>query len=138
MKVRKTFLVAAPVAGLLSLTVYLSGPDVLRDGGVRSSPDGVIEVSMERGTFHPATVVVQAGRPVTIRLSSPESRFDFGGLLKHQFAIDELGVDIVAPLGGAASVTFTPVRPGTYVFYCGVCCGGRANPDMSGTFVVEA
>jgi hypothetical protein len=38
-------------------------------------------------------------------------------LFCHTFTIDELDVDLEAPLGGAREVSFT-APPGTYRFYC--------------------
>ncbi|MBI2074196.1 MAG: cupredoxin domain-containing protein, partial [Gemmatimonadetes bacterium] len=57
---------------------------------------------------------------------------------KHQFAIDALGVNIIAPPLGTREATFTPPAPGAYEYYCDVCCGGRANPTMVGKLIVEA
>ncbi|MBI3460116.1 cupredoxin domain-containing protein, partial [Candidatus Acetothermia bacterium] len=37
-----------------------------------------------------------------------------------------------------AEATFTPTKPGTYEFYCNICCGGKANPSMQGKLIVES
>jgi heme/copper-type cytochrome/quinol oxidase subunit 2 len=52
--------------------------------------------------------------------------------------VDEFKVSVVAPPEGSKTVTFTPDKPGTYTFYCDICCGGRANPTMQGKLIVEA
>jgi heme/copper-type cytochrome/quinol oxidase subunit 2 len=39
--------------------------------------------------------------------------------------------------GETAEATITPTEPGTYVFYCDLCCSGRANPSMRGELVVS-
>ena len=101
-------------------------------------PGTVIDVTADMGGFSEKVIQVRAGEPITIRLTSLDGPNHLDGGGKHQFAIDELGVDIVAPSRGSASQTFTPTEPGTYVFYCDICCGGRANPTMSGRLVVKA
>ncbi len=52
-------------------------------------------------------------------------------------AVDELAVSIIAPPEGSNFATFTPTKAGTYTYYCDICCGGRANPTMQGTLIVE-
>jgi len=125
-------LLLAVVGGL---TVYLVGPwsaVELPD----SDPD-VIDVAIDMKGFDTSEIRVRAGEPVTIRLTSLDGPFHLDGGGKHQLAVDELGVNIIAPARGSASDTFTPTEPGTYVFYCDICCGGRANPTMTGTLIVE-
>jgi cytochrome c oxidase subunit II len=75
---------------------------------------------------------------VTIRLTSLDNQYHTDGGGQHQWAVDELGVNIIAPSLGSSYATFTPVEPGVYEFYCDICCGGRANPSMQGKLIVEA
>lgn len=98
----------------------------------------VIDVSATMSGFDTQEIRVLAGRPVTVRLTSLDNSHHTDGGGKHQWAVDELGVSIVAPPEGSSYATFTPQTPGTYTFYCDICCGGRANPTMQGTLVVEA
>ena len=125
-------IVAAALAGavfLLKPAVFGRGPD----------PDAaIVDIAADMGGFDRSVIRVRAGEPVTIRLTSMDNRFHTDGGGKHQFAVDELGVNIIARPLGSASKTFTPSEPGTYVFYCDICCGGRANPTMSGKLIVEA
>lgn len=116
---------------------YFLTPAVLGPEGPSIDPD-VIDVAADMGGFDRSTIRVSVGERVTVRLTSLDNRFHTDGGGQHQFAVDELGVNIVAPPLGSATGTFTPTEPGTYVFYCDICCGGRANPTMSGTLVVEA
>jgi len=63
---------------------------------------------------------------------------DGGG--KHQWAVDELGVNIIAQPLSSDYATFSPDKAGTFLhllFYCDICCGGKANPTMSGQIIVE-
>lgn len=96
----------------------------------------VIDISADMGGFSRNVVRVKAGEPVTVRLRSLDNSHHTDGGGRHQWAVDELGVNIIAPPLGSSYKTFTPDKPGTYTFYCDICCGGRANPTMSGRLVV--
>lgn len=96
----------------------------------------VIDISADMGGFSRKEVRIKAGEPVTVRLRSLDNSHHTDGGGKHQWAVDELGVNIIAPPEGSNYKTFTPAKPGTYTFYCDICCGGRANPDMSGRLIV--
>jgi len=85
----------------------------------------------------PVVIKAKVGEPLTVRLVSLDNRFHTDGGGKHQFAIDELGLNIIAPPEGVSEATFTPAEPGVYEFYCDICCGGRANPTMRGKLIVE-
>ncbi len=106
--------------------------------GQRPAGGGVVEIEATMGGFSPRVIRARAGRPLTIRLTSLDTRFHADGGGRHQFAIDALGVDLIAPPRGTREATFTPVTPGVYQYYCDVCCGGRANPTMVGMLIVEA
>lgn len=97
-----------------------------------------IDISASMGGFSQNEVRVKAGESITIRLTSVDNRYHTDGGGQHQWAVDELGISVIAPPLGNNAVTFTPETPGTYTFYCDICCGGRANPSMQGTLVVEA
>lgn len=88
--------------------------------------------------FQPFVISAQAGRPITVQLESMDTRFHLDGGGRHQFAIDELGVNIIAPPLGVAEETFVVEEPGEYRFYCSICCGGKANPSMWGTLIVKS
>ncbi len=98
----------------------------------------VIDVAADMSGFNMPEIRVKAGVAVTIRLTSLDNSHHTDGGGRHQWAVDELGLDIIAPPEGSQYATFTPQAPGTYTFYCDICCGGRANPSMQGTLIVEA
>ena len=97
----------------------------------------VIDVAADMGGFDLKLVLLKVGQPVTVRLTSLDNSHHTDGGGKHQWAVDELGVSIIAPPEGTNYATFTPTKAGTYTFYCDICCGGRANPTMQGTLIVE-
>lgn len=118
------------VAGYLAISAFSS----------RTPPpmDNVIDVSANMGGFDKDVIRVKVGEPVSVRLTSQDNRYHTDGGGQHQWAVDEFGVNVIAPPLGNNLVTFTPDEPGTYTFYCDICCGGRANPTMQGTLIVEA
>jgi len=97
----------------------------------------VIDVAADMSGFDQKEIHVRVGQPVTLRLTSLDNEHHTDGGGKHQWAVDELGVDVIAPPEGSNYVTFTPDKPGTYTYYCDICCGGRANPTMNGQLIVE-
>jgi heme/copper-type cytochrome/quinol oxidase subunit 2 len=97
-----------------------------------------VEIKGTMGGFSHSEIRAKAGRPLTVRLTSVDTRFHTDGGGKHQFAIDALKVNIIAPPLGTREATFTPTTPGAYDYYCDICCGGRANPSMQGKLIVEA
>ena len=118
------------VAGSLLASAF-STPELPKMAG------NVIDISADMGGFSMKEIRVKAGEPVTVRLRSLDSSHHTDGGGKHQWAVDELGVSIVAPPEGTNFATFTPDKPGSYTFYCDICCGGRANPTMQGKLIVE-
>ncbi len=127
------FIVIAAGTGVAWLLVPSFG-----GGGPRPTGGDVVAIEGTMGGFSTDVIRAKAGRPLTVQLTSVDTRFHTDGGGKHQFAIDALGVNIIAPPQGTAEATFTPPRPGVYDFYCDVCCGGRANPTMQGKLIVEA
>jgi heme/copper-type cytochrome/quinol oxidase subunit 2 len=105
---------------------------------VPAPEEGVIDVQADMGGFNRQEIHARVGEPITVRLTSLDTSAHTDGGGQHQWAVDELGVSIIAPPRGSESATFTPDQPGVYTFYCDICCGGRANPTMQGTLIVEA
>lgn len=99
--------------------------------------ENVIDISADMSGFDKDEIRVKVGESVTIRLRSLDNSHHTDGGGKHQWAVDEFDANVVAQPEGTAMTTFTPTKPGTYVFYCDICCGGRANPTMNGKLIVE-
>ena len=124
------------VLGVLGITGSL-----LKQAFFRPAPEpmagNVIDVEASMSGFDQKEIHVKVGEPVTVRLTSLDNEHHTDGGGKHQWAVDELGVDIVAQPESSNYMTFTPTKAGTFTYYCDICCGGKANPTMSGQLVVE-
>ena len=133
--------VRAMVFGLITVIVLGVSVSLLVSAFSPKTPSpaaNTIDISADMSGFNMKEIRVKSGQPVTIRLTSLDGPHHTDGGGKHQWAVDELGVSIVAPAEGSNFATFTPDKPGTYTYYCDICCGGRANPTMQGKLVVEA
>lgn len=97
----------------------------------------IINIQAAMDGFDVPEIRVKAGEQITVNLTSLDNSMHTDGGGKHQFAIDELGVNLVAQPLSSNSTTFTATQPGVYTFYCDICCGGKANPTMNGKFVIE-
>jgi len=130
------------IFGVIAVGVLIAAGSLLYSAFSRPKLEAlagsVIDVSANMSGFDTPEIRVKAGQAVTVRLTSLDNSHHTDGGGKHQWAVDELGVSIVAPPEGSSYATFTPDTPGAYTFYCDICCGGRANPTMQGTLVVEA
>ena len=139
-RLRRERIRGAAFAGI-ALTVLATAGSLLWGAFNRQKPPpmagNVIDVAADMAGFDKPEIRVKLGQPVTIRLSSLDNSHHTDGGGKHQWAVDELGVNIVAQPLGSQYATFTPQQAGSYTFYCDICCGGRANPSMNGTLVVE-
>jgi plastocyanin len=123
-------------AGAIGGAGYFLWP-VLRQSTL-STPEATTSVAISMSGFSPNLLTARVGQRIDLQLINRDNSLHSDGGGWHQFAIDDLGLDfMVAPLS-ESEVSFTVDSPGTYDFYCGVCCGGRANPYMHGQLVVEA
>jgi uncharacterized cupredoxin-like copper-binding protein len=84
--------------------------EVGQDGVQRAS------VTLDSYSFAPEHLIVQAGMPMELTLTSVTT------LVPHNLTLKEPAGELliaqeVGP-GQTAKVTFTPTKPGTYLFYC--------------------
>lgn len=123
-------------AGTLGAAGYFLWPAVRQN--LIGAPAGAVPVAISMSGFAPNVLTVKAGQRVELQLINRDNSLHSDGGGWHQFAVEELGLDFkVAPLTERL-VGFTVEKPGTYDFYCDVCCGGKANPYMQGKLIVEA
>ena len=127
---------AVIVIGVLGLAGYY-----LKSAFFRPAPEpmagNVIDLEASMSGFDKTELHIKVDQPVTVRLTSLDNSHHTDGGGKHQWAVDELGVNVIAQPESSNSVTFTPDKAGTYTFYCDICCGGKANPTMNGQIIVE-
>jgi heme/copper-type cytochrome/quinol oxidase subunit 2 len=127
--------------GLIVIAVLGTAGYLLKNAFIKPAlpamAGNVIDVAADMGGFDKTEIRVKAGEPVTVRLTSLDNSAHTDGGGKHQWAVDELGVSIIAPPKGSDYATFTPENPGEYTFFCDICCGGKANPSMQGKLIVE-
>ncbi len=124
------------VIGVLGLTSFYLAKAFFRPAPPPMAGN-VIDVQASMSGFDQKEIRVKVGEPVTIRLTSLDNEHHTDGGGKHQWAVDQLDVDIVAQPESSNYLTFTPTKAGTYTFYCDICCGGKANPTMNGQLIVE-
>jgi len=127
---------AVIVIGVLGLAGYYLKSAFFRPPPVPMAGN-VIDLEASMSGFDKTEIRVTVGQPVTIRLTSIDNSHHTDGGGKHQWAVDELGVDVIAQPESSNTVTFTPDKAGSYTFYCDICCGGKANPTMNGQIIVE-
>ena len=127
---------AVIVIGVLGLAGYY-----LKSAFFRPAPEpmagNVIDMEASMSGFDKKEIRVKVDQPVTVRLTSIDNSHHTDGGGKHQWAVDELGVDVIAQPESSNYVTFTPDKEGSFTFYCDICCGGKANPTMNGQIIVE-
>lgn len=129
-----TFAGVAAVVGVLAIGLVVS-----RLAGPASTDATAISVRADMGGFDPGALTVRAGETVRIEFASLDTPFHSDGGGWHQFAIDELGIDWkVGPQSSEVFDLTAPATPGTYSWYCDICCGGKENPSMRGTLTVSA
>jgi plastocyanin len=122
----------------LASAVLVLGPALWLIRPMSTSAMGAdYSVNMSMTGFTPPNFSIPAGRPVSIQFNNVDSPFHgiTNGAL-HQFAIDELGIDVRLDGKQSTVITLPAMEPGSYEFYCNVCCGGKVNPAMRGTITV--
>lgn len=122
--------------GVVALAAVLALAPVLTDGPAPPASSRQVDVVISMAGFTPGRITVAPGQPVTLTLRNPDSPFHTDGGGWHQFAIDALRLDVRIAPRSTTTVTLPALAPGTYQFYCDICCGGRANPSMIGTLEV--
>jgi heme/copper-type cytochrome/quinol oxidase subunit 2 len=90
-----------------------------------------IEIVVERFSFTPSRIRVQAGATIEFVLTSEDTY--------HGFFLPQFGVNLlIPPIGkGEATARVTFTQPGEYAFECSRPCGA-GHTAMRGVIVVEA
>ncbi len=127
------------VAVIFAAGYFLAPVFESKESGITQTANAKV-VNLQAGMdgFDMQEIRVKVGETVKVNLRSLDNQFHTDGEGKHQFAIDELGVNIVAGPLSVASGTFVASKAGTFTYYCDICCGGKANPTMNGKLIVES
>jgi heme/copper-type cytochrome/quinol oxidase subunit 2 len=96
---------------------------------VSTTSDGTsIRIVAQRSQFTPNVIHVRRNVPVTLELTSLDT--------KHGFSCPDLNVEAVIVPGTATRVALTASRPGEYGFACDIFCGD-GHENMVGRIIVE-
>ncbi len=120
--------------GVGSFALFLTATRLLPPAAVDAR---AIQVHASMGGFDPDSITVRAGEMVRVELASMDTSMHSDGGGWHQLAIDALGINWkVGPQSSKVFEFQAPDQPGTYAFYCDICCGGKENPSMQGQLTV--
>ncbi len=132
---------ARPLAFLLAVVIVASSVALLlyekAEQGQPVEP-GAIRMEVSMSGFSPNALSVRSGDNVRINLINLDNSFHSDGGGQHNFMIPELGVNILVQPEGQMAFSVPATSPGTYTWYCDICCGGKDNPAMLGTLTVAA
>jgi plastocyanin domain-containing protein len=92
---------------------FLTGEPPVAASGAGSGPQSVRIVV--DGGYSPSVVTVEAGRPVRLEFERRESSG-----CTEEVVVPDFGIRTFLPAHQITPVQFTPVRPGTYEFTCGM------------------
>lgn len=95
-----------------------------------------VHVSMSG--FNPNTLTAKVGATLKVELINMDNGYHTDGGGWHDFVMPRFAMNMtVQPLGHNV-FTVPTSQPGTYTWYCDICCGGKDNPSMIGTVNVVA
>lgn len=127
------------VAVIIAVVYFLVPVFSPKESGITASGNAkIVNIQAAMDGFDMQEIHVKLGETVKVNLRSLDNEHHTDGGGKHQFAIDELGVNIVAQPLSVATGTFIASKAGTYTYFCDICCGGKANPTMNGKLIVES
>lgn len=138
---RRGLIFGAVAVAILAVGGFLAFGDFAGERGATTADAIGVQASM--AGFTPKEIRVKAGAPVTMDFWTQDSAGHLEGGV-HTMISETLGLRVELPGAAAVSasrvaVSFTaPATPGEYEIFCDSCCGGRENPTMRGTIVVEA
>jgi plastocyanin domain-containing protein len=110
--------VAVTLAGLASIAwinwyFFLAGARPVAALAAEGGPQSV-HIVVDSG-YSPSVVTVEAGRPVRLEFERRE-----GSGCTEEVVVPDFGIRTFLPAHQTTAVEFTPTRPGTYEFTCGM------------------
>jgi len=118
-------LVVLGLAATLFLSPYLE----------TAKSEATIQISMSG--WEPALIRAKVGEPVEVTMINLDNQFHTDGGGWHGFTVPDFNVNERVGPKQTRTFSFTPTTTGEYVFYCGICCGGKENPFMRGKLIVN-
>lgn len=95
-----------------------------------------IRMTISMSGFSPDTLSVQTGSVVRVDLVNLDNPYHSDGGGNHNFVMPDLGISVLVPPESQRVFSVASSTPGTYAWYCDICCGGKDNPLMVGTLTV--
>jgi plastocyanin domain-containing protein len=110
--------VAVTLAGLAAIVwgnwyFFSAGPSAVQAVATSAGPQSV-HIVVESG-YNPSVVKVEAGRPVRLEFERRESSG-----CTEEVVVPDFGIRRFLPPHQTTAVQFTPMKPGTYEFTCGM------------------
>lgn len=118
---RRRFFFAAACATAAGLALRGFGPAAAQPAARR------IAISASRFEFKPDTIDLALGQAVTLVLRSTD--------FMHGFSLPDFNLRADCVPGQEVELTFTPERPGRFLFVCDNFCG-EGHDEMSGVIIV--
>jgi len=103
----------AGLATIAAVNWYFLAPRSATEVGSSTGTQDVTVV-VDSG-YAPSVVEVQAGHPVRLRFDRRDT-----GSCSDEVVLGDFGIRRFLPTGRITTVQFTPERPGTYAFSCGM------------------
>jgi hypothetical protein len=100
------------------------------------APSGATPVTITMAGFSPNLIRGETGEALVVTLVNPDNSHHSDGGGWHNLVLEELGVNVRVAPESVTTFTLPAALPGEYRWYCDICCGGSANPNMWGTLVV--
>ena len=111
--------IAVTLAGIAAIVwvnwyFFLAGERPVAASAAGGAGPQSVRIVVESG-YSPSVVTVEAGRPVRLEFERRESSG-----CTEEVVIPDFGIRTFLPAHQVTPVQFTPVRPGTYEFTCGM------------------
>lgn len=122
------------IVGIVVVVLVLAGWMLTRNLGTGPTDPSALQVHISMAGWNPKTLTTIVGVPLKIEVQAIDNAHGEG----HDFGIDELGVYQYIGTSGSKVVTLPADQTGTYTFWCNLCCGGKTDPLMQGTYIIKA
>lgn len=128
------------IFALVAVVVLIVAVAMLVRSAERAAPidPSAISVRVSMSGFSPNALNVPARTPLRINLINLDNQYHTDGGGWHDFVVEAFRMNVsVEPLGQRVFTVPTDT-PGTYTWYCDLCCGGKESASMLGTIRVVA